>query len=140
MNTKVVIESRKMKTRAAPVFVIAAALLVGAGSARAAPPPARQDAVIAVSTSLDASPSDVMSPATVAAPAGAGQGLGLFEQESPAPLMATALVFGLARVAKAYIDRRRRWVLSRYAGGQKPPRLPGSRPTATPFLLGDGTA
>lgn len=141
MNTKAVIESRKMKTSIAPVFAIAAALIVGAGSAYASPlaAAANHDTVIAVSTSLDGSPSEVMSPAASAAPANTSRGLGLFEQESPTPLIAMALLLGAARVGKVLIDRRRRVRLSR-AGGGRARRLPGSRSTAAPFLIGDGAA
>ena len=123
------------------MFVIAVALVVGAGSAYAAPPapPAPADTVIAVSTSLDASPSEVMSPAASAAPVDSNGGLGLFEQESPTPLVAMTLLLGMARVGKAFVDRRRRVRVSRTDRG---PALqpPGSRQTAAPFLIGDSAA
>ena len=137
------IESRKVKTSAAPVSAIAAALFVWAGSACAAPPasPAHTDAVIAVSTSLDASPSDVMSPAADVAPANTSRGLGLFEQESPTALIAMALLVGVVRVGKAFIDRRRRARLSGDDGaGQGARRASGSGAPAAPFLIGDGAA
>lgn len=123
------------------MFVIAAVLVVGAGSAYAAPPapPAHTDTVIAVSTSLDASPSEVMSPAASTAPADTSGGLGLFEQESPTPLVAMTLLLGAARVGKAFVDRRRRVRVSRTDGGPAL-RPPGSRQTAAPFLIGDGAA
>ena len=107
-----------MNTCVASRVAFAAVLFISAVSANAASALSspNHDAVLAVQTSLDASPSDVLSPAIADAPANTSQFPGLFEQESPTLLIATALVVGLVTVGNALYDRRRRMARSRDGG------------------------
>ncbi len=97
-----------MKAAAGPVLV--ALLLAWMSPAAAAPTPATdaRAGVIAVKTSFDASPSVALSPAAAVAKFDTRPLPGLFEQESPAFLVGVALLLGVARVAKALLDRRLR--------------------------------
>jgi len=105
-----------MTPRAVRVILIAAILAIGAGPVLAADGvSAPGNAVIAVPTSLNASPADVFSPAaagqTAPRDASASDALssaGLYERESPPALIWAALFVAFAKVGKAIFDRRRR--------------------------------
>ena len=115
---------RIMKRRRFSSALVAVAAVCAAAAVAASPlsekrpsPIAPSSSFLAVPTSFDGKPSDVMSSAS-AQPVDAGgfAAPGLFERESPPGLVWAALLLGVARVAKAVYVRRKDAGLPRLAG------------------------